>query len=118
MINDPPKNLEAYQAIIEINSQNQRQERKQNYWKAYILSIGLPPIGIYYFIKYFFFIDDENARKTAAISLILTVISLFLSIWLMQSVFTQTLPNSTENINFMKELITPENQKTIQDLLR
>lgn len=118
MISDPPKDLEAYKAVLEISEQEQRQEEKQNYWKAYILSIGLPPIGIYYFIKYFFFVEDKSARKAAVISFILTLVSLFLSIWLMQAVFTQSLPNSTENLDFMKELITPENQKTLQELLQ
>ncbi len=118
MITDSPKNLDVYKAILEINEQEQKQEKKENYWKAYVLSISLPPIGIYYFIKYFFFIDDKNTRKAGIISLILTVVSLFLSVWLMKAFFVQSLPNSSENLNFIKELINPENQKTLQELLQ
>lgn len=118
MSNDIPKNFEAYKAILEIDEQKQRSKEKQEVWKAYILSICVPPIGIYYFIKYFLFVEVENARKSAVMSLILTGISLFVSFWLVQALFNQSMSNSNNNLNFMRELITPENQKTLQELLR
>lgn len=117
--NPQTKNLETYQAILQINQQQQTLKTKEVYWKAYIFSVLFPPIGIYYFIKFFFFREINNeSRKAATISLILTIASLILNIWFIQLFFAQTTPSNTQNLNMLKDLITPENQKTLRQLMQ
>lgn len=115
----PAKNIEAYKALLQIEQQKDILEAKVTYWRAYILSASIPPIGLYYFIKYFFFGDGvSSSRKVAIVSLILTIISLLFNIWFIQLFFNQAAPDNNQNMNFMKELITPEDQKSLQQLIR
>lgn len=112
-------NPEAYKAILALNQQNQEIKAKESYWKAYLWSIFMPPIGIYYFIKYFFFgTGSSSARKAAKISLILTIVSLALNLWFFKLFFSQSIPGGNQNLNMIRELSTPENQKTLQQLLQ
>lgn len=118
MIDKP--NLEAFQALAELDKKERTIKAKQGYFRAYILSVLLPPIGIYYFIKNLFFTDgrDEDI-KAGVISLIITIISLLLSLWFFGVIFkqmTSVLPS--QNSNILKEMITPENQKKLKDLLQ
>lgn len=114
----PPKNPEAYQALLQINEQEATLKARQGYLKAYLLSAILPPIGLFYFVKYFFFADtSSDNRKAAVISLSLTIVSLLLSVWLFQLFFNQFAPPNSQNKEFLQELITPENQKTLKQLL-
>lgn len=115
----PAKNLEAYQGLLEISQQEQTLKARQGYFKAYLLSVFLPPIGLYYFVKYLFFADtSSDNQKAAVICLVLTVVSLILNIWLFSLFFNQFAPENSQNANFLKELITPENQKTLQQLMQ
>lgn len=115
----PVKNIEAYKALLQIEQQAEVLKVKASFRKAYILSLTIPPIGIYYFIKYFFFTDgDLSYRKVAIISLVLTIISLAVNIWFLQLFLAQSSPDMNQNTNFLKELTTPENQKSLQQLLR
>jgi len=93
---------------------------QKNYLHAYVLSVLLPPIGLFYFVKYLFFSDgDSEAIKAGIISLIITIISLLLSIWFGAIFFKQAMLSiPSEDINNLKELITPENQKKFKDLLQ
>lgn len=113
-----PKNPEVYRALLQINEQEASLKARQGYLKAYLLSVLLPPLGIFYFVKYFFFSDttSEN-RKAAVISLTLTVISFLLSLWLFQLFINQFSPPNSQNRQFMQELITPENQKNLRQLM-
>jgi len=55
--------------------------------RAYIVCLFFPPFGLYYVIKFFFAAEDEG-RKQAAICLILTGFSLFLTLWIANGVFS------------------------------
>ncbi len=62
--------------------QNQQQNlvsAKAKKW-AYLISIGLPPLGLVFALKYFFD-DKDDARQVAMICVLLTVISILL-FWL------------------------------------
>ncbi|MCL5073912.1 MAG: hypothetical protein M1308_23925 [Actinobacteria bacterium] len=108
---------------MEIEQQPAMVKAKQGYLKAYIMSVILPPIGLYYFIKYLFFSNADNSDfKAGIISLVLTTISLFLNIWLIKVFFNQiglfssgNISNG-QNMDFLKEFITPENQKILKQL--
>ena len=60
----------------ETNRLSPRQKR----W-AYLISIGLPPFGLIFALK-FFFSDKDDGRQTATICAVLTFVSLFLT-WLL-----------------------------------
>jgi len=117
---NPKPNLEAFQALAELDTKERNLKAQGNYMKAYVLSALLPPIGLFYFIKYVFFSDgDSEAIKAGIVSLIITIISLLLSIWFVAVFFKQASSSiPSEDINSLKELITPENQKKFKDLLQ
>ncbi len=115
---EPIKNKEAFQALLILDEKEQTIRSRQSYLSAYIWSVLLPPIGIYYFIKYVFFADGTNDDfKAGFISLILTIISLLLSIWLFSLFFKQaTYLIPSQGSDILKELITPANKKILNDL--
>ncbi|GAH13179.1 unnamed protein product, partial [marine sediment metagenome] len=86
------------------------------------ISIFLPPIGgIYYFIKFFLFFDNIDAKKAGIVSLVLTIISLVLNIWILKLFLNQSIGGvvgNNQNLDMLKELITPGNQKSLQQLLQ
>ena len=111
------KKVELVEAIAQLNSKEKSINSSQGYGKAYFWSVILPPIGIFYFIKYLFFDGgDEEHVKAGVISLILTLVSLLASILLLGGIFNQAasmLPKDTVN-----ELTTPGNQNKILDLYK
>lgn len=113
------KNVEAYKAILAMSEQKEILKAKESFWKAYLWSVLIPPLGVYYFIKYFFFGDvTSERRKAGVVSLVLTIISLLLNIWLIQLFFNQTIGGGGQNFDTIKEVITPGNQKDLQKLLQ
>lgn len=113
------QNKEAFQALLEVDKSEHNFKNKQGYYRAYVLSILLPPLGIYYFIRYVFFSDGTTEDfKAGILSVILTILSFLLGVWLVAALFKQTTSSSPQNSEFLKELITPENQKRLKDLLQ
>lgn len=113
-------NFELVQAMAQLDSKEKEIKSSQGYGKAYIWSILIPPIGIYYFVKYVFFTGGEEKNiKAGIISLVLTLVSLFLSLWLMADFFKQStsaLPQ--ENLQMLKDLTVPDNQKKLYQLFK
>ena len=112
--------LNTEQIFNELDKKEQILKTKPGYLHAYILSVVLPPIGIYYFIKYVF-LKNETAGDAVAgvISLALTIGSILLNIWLFGVMFKQSaslIPS--QNLDMLKELITPANQKKYIDLFK
>jgi len=114
----PINNKEAFQALLTLDEKERTVKSRQGYVRAYIWSVLLPPIGIYYLIKYVFFANGTTEDiKAGLTSLILTVISLLLSIWLFGLFFKQaTYLMPSQGSDTLKELITPANQKILKDL--
>lgn len=117
---EPIKNKEAFQALLTLDEKERTIKSRQGYWRAYMWSVFFPPIGIYYLIRYVFFANGTNDDIKAGItSLILTIISLLLSMWLFNVLFKQSsllIPSQGNSI--LKELITPANQKSLNDLYK
>ena len=111
-------NLALFQATSRLDSKEKQLQYSQNYRKAYILSLLIPPLGIYYFIKYLFFTDgDEGSIRAGIIALILTLASFFLSIILTMILFRQTTSGiPSHDIQMLKDLTIPENQKKLLEL--
>lgn len=114
------KKFELIKATAELDSKEKAMKSSQGYGKAYFWSVLLPPIGIYYFVKYLFFDGgDREHIKAGIISLILTLASLLVSVLLLAGMFNQAtsiLPGQGNDM--LKELITPGNQNKILDLYK
>jgi len=108
------KKREFIEAITGLDTKVKEVKSSQGYGKAYMWSILLPPIGIYYFVKFLFFNGgDKESVKAGVISLVLTLLSLFLSLWLMTVMFNST-PQADQQM--LKQLTIPTNQKQLIQL--
>lgn len=112
------KNLEAFQGLVQLDREERNLKAKQNYYRAYVLSIILPPIGIYYFVKYLFFGNGGDDVKAGVYSLVLTILSFVISLWLFDLFFKQAMSSTSPNSQFYKDILTPVNQKSFKDLLQ
>lgn len=114
------KKLELVQAEAQLASKEKEISSSQGYGKAYAVSVLFPPVGIYYFIKYLFFNGGgEESVKAGVISLMLTITSLFISFWILAVLFkgtTSSLPQ--QDLQMLKDLATPGNQKKLIDLYK
>ncbi|PIY71704.1 hypothetical protein COY87_04780 [Candidatus Roizmanbacteria bacterium CG_4_10_14_0_8_um_filter_33_9] len=112
--------LALTQAMVQLDSKEKEIKTSQGYGKAYFLSIIIPPIGIYYFVKYVFFTNGEDtSTKAGIISLILTLISFFFSLWMMTELLkqlTSSLPS--QNLQQLNELTIPDNQKKLLEIFK
>ncbi len=61
----------------------------KSYRTAYLVSIGLPPFGLIYALKYYFS-DDENDKQAALICVLLTVISIIVFFALSKLIFSSS----------------------------
>lgn len=113
------KNLEAFQALLELDEKERSYKHRQGYLTAYILSLILPPIGLYFCVKYIFFADrtPEDIRA-GMISLGLTVVSLLFSMWLLGAVLNTPAVQNATNSDAIKQFATPENMKQFKDLMQ
>ena len=111
--------LELFQAMAQLDSKEKEIKSSQGYGKAYLWSVLIPPIGIYYFVKYVFFAGGEEKNiKAGIISLVLTLVSFFLSFWLMAKFFEQTTSKNPNNLQILKDLTVPDNQKKLLQLFK
>lgn len=112
--------LELFQTLAEVNSKEQEIKSKQKYGMAYLWSVLIPPIGVYYFVRYVFFANGEDGSvKAGIISLVLTLASLLFSIWLLTGLFTSTTTSiPPENLQMLKDVAAPENQKNLLELYK
>ena len=61
----------------------------KSYKWPYTISLGLPPLGLIYAVKYYFS-DDENDKRAAKICLLLTVISVIIFFALGKMIFSSS----------------------------
>ncbi|MGA2911455.1 MAG: zinc ribbon domain-containing protein [Candidatus Levyibacteriota bacterium] len=61
---------------------------------VYLLSIFLPPLGLWPGIRYLFS-KDEKTKKVGTIAIVLTIISTIVTLWLSVAMFN----NLTKNVN-------------------
>ena len=109
-----------FQAMAQLDSKKEEIKSSQKYVKAYIISFLLPPLGIYYFVKYTLLAGGEGKNiRPGIISLMLTAVSFFLSFWLMANFIKQS--TSSVNLNshqILEDLMIPENQKELLQLFK
>lgn len=117
---EPKKDLSAYQALLEIDEKEHSYTARQGYAKAYLLSVLLPPLGLYYFFKYVLIGSGSPDETKAGITcLILTVIALILTIAIPFMMFNQvSSPFPSSGSNVIQELITPANQDALKKLFQ
>ncbi len=115
---EPKKNIEAFKALLEVDAQERNMKIREGYTKAYVMSVLLPPIGIYYCAKFLFFSNGTDEDIKAGItSLVITLISLSVSIWISVAMFRGILPAGT-SVNSLQNLSSPDSQKTIINLYK
>ncbi len=114
---DYKKKVELFGTMAEVDAKEKKMKASQGYGKAYLLSVLLPPLGLYYFVKYLFFTggEDENI-KAGIISLVLTIVSLVVSLLLMGGLLNQS--SSSQNLQLLKDMSSPDNQKQLLDLYK
>lgn len=119
-INLPTKNIEAFQALLEIDEKERSIKTRQGYTKAYFWSVLLPPIGVYYFVKYLVFSSrTPDDIKAGWVSLVLTIISLLVTALLLMGLLNQAVsPNPQQINNTLHEFTSPENQKSMKELFQ
>lgn len=115
----PQKNLEAFQALLEIDEKERNFKMRQKRQTAYLLSVLLPPIGLYYFFKFMFFSNmSPDDVKAAWISLGLTIGSLCISVWSLGLLFGQGSIQNAVKSDTLKQFVTPENMQQFKDLMQ
>ena len=114
------KKLELVQAMAQLELKEKEIKSSKGYGKAYLWSVLIPPIGIYYFVKYLFFTGGEKEDVRAGIiSLTLTIVSFFVSFWLLNELFKQTTSAiPSQNLQILKDLTSPNSQKEILQLYK
>jgi|GEM_PF-1593768 len=114
------KKLAFAEAMTELDTKEKTLASSGIYAKAYLLSVFIPPIGVYYFVKYVFFSGgDEKCVKAGIVSLVLTLISLFFSLLFMNGFAGQiTTGTSQKNTKMLNELSAPKNQQQLLDLYK
>ena len=107
------KNVDVGSLMISALEQAQQDEiaAKKKRW-AYLVSVGLPPFGLLYALRYYFS-DKAGAKRVALICVILTVISL-LAAWLIAQMF---LASAGPELNQIQSL-NPGDLKDFQNLLQ
>lgn len=114
------KKLEFVQALSQLESKEKEIRSSQKYRGAYFWSLIAPPIGVYYFVRYLFFEGEkEGSIQAGVLSLILTIISLSISVLFLSSILKQTTSStSPADLQMLKDLANPKNQKTILQLYK
>jgi len=93
-----------------LESQNQNLVSKKLRRWAYLISLGLPPLGLLFAIKFYFSTEDD-AKRVAKICIFLTIISL-LFLWLFSKMFFSSTINNL-NINQIQQLQNQDLQNLI-----
>ena len=114
------KKLAFAQALADLNVREKEVKKKGSYGKAYFWSAVLPPIGVYFFIKYAFFAGgEEGAKRAGIISLVLTLASILFTLLFSAIILNQALsmiPGA--NLQILQELSSPEKQKELLQLYK
>lgn len=114
-----PKNLDAFRSLLELEEKERTAKVRQGYIFAYFWSVCLPPLGVYFFFKYLFYSNGTKEDvRAGTVSLFLTIASLLFSIWLFDFVMKQMSVISPQSGEMLKELITPGNSSSLQQLLQ
>lgn len=93
------KNVDAGALVESLLSQKSSQNLSGGeIAKAYLVSLLIPLFGIYYAVR-FWFRPESNAKKTAIVCLVLTVISSGLFLWIANAILSSALLQSIQNIN-------------------
>jgi len=114
------KKLELAQALADLNTKEKEMKKSGGYGKAYFWSAVLPPIGVFFFIKYVFFGGgEEESRKAGIISLVLTLASILLSFILFAVILNQALSSLPGgDLQMLKDFTSPEKQKELLNLYK
>ena len=103
-------NIDAASLMINAMSQQGHSvSPRAKHW-AYLISIGMPPLGLLFALKYYVFSDEDDAKTVALICIALTVVSVAF-FWLIGSMMLSGSGTSLQQIQQI-------NPKMIQQTLQ
>ena len=116
--NEAYEKKRQYFEAMAVMTAEEKKLQSTNFLATYIWSLLLPPIGLYFFVKYVFFGDGEpNRRRAGVIALVITIISAVLSLWVTSLLFSSVTATSGDS-GSVPRLLQPENQKSLIDLYK
>lgn len=99
------KNVDVASLMINaMESQNKDSVSSRLRRWAYLISIGFPPLGVFFAIKFYFFDDKDDARHVGNVCMVLTTIAvvfLVLFIWMTSEIM---LSGSGVNMDQLKQI--------------
>ena len=112
--------LKLFQAMAQLDSKTKEIKSARSYSKAYLLSTLIPPLGLYFFVKYALLKHGtEKNVKAGTIAIVLTIVSLLLSLWLVTGFFNrETSIITPEDTQILEDFMNPKNQKELLQLFR
>ena len=100
-------------ASLMLSAMNQQNSNvvsgKAKKW-AYLISIGVPPFGLLFALKYFTFSDEDDAKTVAIICTVLTILSIAL-FWFIGSAM---LSGSGTSLDQIQQITPQEIHNTLQ----
>jgi hypothetical protein len=97
------KNIDVASLMLNAISQTDNDVSGKTKKWAYLISIGLPPFGLLFALKFYLFSDKDDARGVANVCVILTLLSVGV-IWLTAKILLSSSGTSLEQI----QQITPQ----------
>jgi hypothetical protein len=95
------KNIDVAGLMLSaISEKDNNVSGKAKKW-AYLVSLGLPPFGLLFALKFYLFSDKDDAATVANVCVVLTVISAVV-FWITAKVFLSTSGTSLEQIQRIK----------------
>lgn len=98
-------------AALEKSATNKLPAGKKRW--AYLISIGFPPFGLIYAVKYWFS-DKDDGRDTAWMCIVLTCVSLMLLVIMGKILLSGPTGSSTDTINQIKSISPKDIQQLTQ----
>lgn len=95
-------------AMLEQTRQSETEAKKKRL--AYLISAGLPPLGLIFAVRYYFS-ENSDGKRVAAVCVILTIVSLLAS-WLIAKMFLSSVGSQLDQIQSinsedLKSLLQP-----------
>lgn len=99
---NPNINVAMLMASALANEKQNVVPAKTKKW-AYLISVALPPLGLFYAVKYYFFEDKDDSKQVAYSCIFLTILSLLL-IWGTGKLFSSGPGPSIQQIEQIKPI--------------
>lgn len=104
------KKIDVASLMISALSQKDNNVSSRTKKWAYLISIGLPPFGLLFALKFYLFSDEDDASHVGNVCIVLTIIAVAF-IWVMGKML---LSGSGTSLNQIQQITPKEIYDTIQ----